>query len=66
MSKGNEKVVVTFELDRNEAWALAQFCKRTTHQDCHDNAMSEDEAYEMMRGIGGVIRGLIEAGINPR
>lgn len=66
MSQEAEKVTVTFELSRTEAWALAQFCKRTTHHDCLDHATAEDEAYEMMRGVGAVMRGLAEEGIAPR
>lgn len=30
----DKKITLTLELDQNVAWALAQFCKRTTHQDC--------------------------------
>jgi len=59
MDYQTDKITFTVELTRPEAWALAQFVKRTTHQDCADNAMGEDEAYEMMRG-------LMEIGINPR
>ncbi|MMZ64662.1 hypothetical protein D3C87_1249730 [compost metagenome] len=66
MSDEDRNVTVTFELSRTEAWALAQFCKRTTHQDCLDHSMAEDEAYEMMRGVGAVMRGLAEEGIAPR
>lgn len=66
MNVDDEKLTVTFELGRAEAWALAQFCKRTTHQDCEDNATSEDEAYKMMDGINAVMRGLAELGIAPR
>ncbi|MGK2407047.1 DUF7706 family protein, partial [Klebsiella pneumoniae] len=49
-----------------EAWALAQFCKRTTHQDCVNVSTSENEAYEMMDGINAIMRTLAEAGIAPR
>lgn len=41
----DEKVTLTLELDQNVAWALAQFCKRTSHQDCAERSTSEDEAY---------------------
>lgn len=60
------KLTVSFELTDKEALALAQFCKRTTHQDCADRAVSEDEAYLMMDGINTLMRGLSEAGIAPR
>ncbi|WP_258187638.1 DUF7706 family protein [Klebsiella pneumoniae] len=62
----DEKVTLTLELDKNVAWALAQFCKRTTHQDCVDRSPSENEAYLMMDGVNSVMRGLSESGINPR
>ena len=62
----NETVIVTFELTKNEAWALAQFCKRTTHQDCAELSTSEEEAYTMMDGVNAVMRGLAESGIAPR
>lgn len=66
MSIQEEKVAVSFEIGREAAWALAQFCKRTTHQDCADRATSEDEAYSMMDGVNAVMCALAETGINPR
>lgn len=27
----DDKITLTLELDKNIAWALAQFCKRTSH-----------------------------------
>ncbi|EJA8139900.1 hypothetical protein MWW66_004337 [Escherichia coli] len=62
----DEKITLTLELDENVAWALAQFCKRTTHQDCAERSTSEDEAYLMMDGVNAVMRGLAESGISPR
>lgn len=62
----DEKITLTLELDKNIAWALAQFCKRTTHSDCVERAASENEAYLMMDGVNAVMRGLAESGINPR
>ncbi|EBA4960455.1 hypothetical protein DCN34_004855 [Salmonella enterica subsp. enterica] len=66
MSIQEEKVTVSFEIDREAAWALAQFCKRTSHSDCADRAASEDEAYIMMDGVNAVMRALAETGISPR
>lgn len=62
----DEKVTLTLELDTEVAWALAQFCKRTSYQDCAERSTSEDEAYLMMDGVNAVMRGLAESGINPR
>ena len=62
----DEKVTLTLELDQNVAWELAQFCKRTSYQDCAERSTSEDEAYLMMDGVNAVMRGLAESGINPR
>lgn len=61
-----EKITLTLELDQNIAWALAQFCKRTTHQDCAERSTSEDEAYLMMDGVNAVMRELADSGISPR
>lgn len=62
----DEKVSLTLELDTKVAWALAQFCKRTSHSDCAERSTSENEAYLMMDGVNAVMRGLAESGINPR
>lgn len=62
----DKKITLTLELDQNVAWALAQFCKRTTHQDCAVRSTSEDEAYLMMDGVNAVMRELAESGISPR
>ncbi|MDC9582051.1 hypothetical protein PSI15_10825 [Xenorhabdus sp. PR6a] len=62
----DEKITLTLELDQNIAWALAQFCKRTTHQDCAERSTSEDEAYLMMDGVNALMRELADSGISPR
>lgn len=61
----DNKIILTLELEQNVAWALAQFCKRTTHNDCAERSTSEDEAYLMMDGVNAVMRVLDETGINP-
>lgn len=66
MSVELDKISLSLELSNTEAWALAQFCKRTTHQDCVNVSTSENEAYEMMDGINAIMRTLAEAGIAPR
>ncbi|MCT4708935.1 hypothetical protein MUA04_01705 [Enterobacteriaceae bacterium H11S18] len=62
----NEKVTVTLELNKDEARALAQFVKRTSHSDCEDKATSQNEAYLMMDGVNAVMKSLAEEGISPR
>ncbi|MFZ3896674.1 DUF7706 family protein [Salmonella enterica] len=62
----DDKITLTLELDKNIAWALAQFCKRTSHSDCAERSTSEDEAYLMMDGVNAVMRGLSDSGVNPR
>ncbi|EOC3945135.1 Uncharacterised protein [Salmonella enterica subsp. indica] len=62
----DDKITLTLELDKNIAWALAQFCKRTSHSDCAERSTSEDEAYLMMDGVNAVMRGLAESNISPR
>lgn len=64
--QSDDKITLTLELDKNIAWALAQFCKRTSLQDCAERSTSEDEAYLMMDGVNAVMRELAESGINPR
>ena len=64
--QSDDKITLTLELDKNIAWALAQFCKRASHQDCAERSTSEDEAYLMMDGVNAVMRELAESGINPR
>ncbi|HGF3272631.1 TPA: hypothetical protein ACGAHT_004599 [Salmonella enterica subsp. enterica serovar Newport] len=66
MSVKQESVTVAVELDSSVAWALAQFCKRTTHHDCVERSQSEDEAYLMMDGVNGLMKALAEAGYAPR
>lgn len=48
----DEKVNLTLELDQNVAWALAQFCKRTSHQDCaHRTRIARNAPPQKMRRI---------------
>lgn len=53
------------ELTAAQAWALAQFVKRTSHSDCLEKSTSEDEAYAMFGAINAVMKGLDEAGVSP-
>lgn len=60
----NEKVAVTLELTSSQAWALAQFVKRTSHSDCE--AKATEDAYLMMDGVNEVMRALANTGFDPR
>lgn len=66
--KTDEIVTVKFELSRDEAWALAQFCKRAHFGTCErlSDPANKDEPQLMMDGICAVQRGLREAGYAPR
>ena len=66
MSDYNETKMYCVELREVEAWALAQFLKPTTHQDCRKVATTDTEAYLMMDGLNTLLRGLAEEGVNPR
>jgi len=57
---------LTLNLDERAAWALAQFVKRVGWSELRENAISEDEAYEMRDGIAALQRALAEAGYAPR
>lgn len=54
------------ELTEAQAWALAQFVKRTSHSDCVEKSTSENEAYTMFEAINAVMKGLDEEGVSPR
>lgn len=58
--------IYSFEFTDTEAWALAQFVKRTSHSDCVEKSTSEDEAYRMFCAINAIMKGLSEEGISPR
>ncbi len=53
-------------LTDDQAWALAQLCKRIGFTDCRSNAVSQEEAYQMIDSTSLVGRVLAEAGYAPR
>ncbi len=61
-----EKITVEFELDENQALALAQFCKRVGFREFSINAVNEDEAYTMQYAQSALYRALREKGFDPR
>ena len=59
-------ITVTFELDEDQAEALAQFVKRVGWSEMRACAVDDDEAYRIRSAIDQVQRGLAEAGFSPR
>jgi hypothetical protein len=58
----HEDVTVRFDLAALKLWLLLSL----QAYNALGNATTEEEAYEMMRGVGAVMRGLAEEGIAPR
>ena len=59
-------IQLTCELTDNQAWLLAQFCKRLAFSDVRANAASDEEAYVMLDAIYQLQRTLAEEGYSPR
>lgn len=57
---------IIIELTKQEAWDLAQFCKRSTFDMYRACAEDNDEAYRMIHAQGKVREALAEAGVSPR
>ena len=57
---------VQVELNRDQAWALAQFLKRVGYSDYRNLAVDADEAYVMVDAGERVRKALAESGIAPR
>lgn len=53
-------------LPADEAWALAQFLKRTGYSDYRAQAVSDDEAHAMREAGETLRRALAEQGYAPR
>ncbi len=53
-------------ISEDQAWALAQLCKRIGFTDCRKNAVSQEEAYLMIDATTLVGRVLADAGYSPR
>jgi hypothetical protein len=54
------------ELSDEQAWALAELCKRITFSDCRGNAVNDNEAYMMIEATNKLGNVLGRAGYNPR
>lgn len=57
---------VAFELDDGLALALAQLVKRIGWTELRQNAVDDNEAYQMRKAVSEVARALAEAGFEPR
>lgn len=61
-----EMVTVTFDVDAEEAEALAQFCKRVYRDAVRPLAGDDAEADDMVTGLMQLRQGLSAAGFSPR
>jgi len=61
-----ETITIQIELTDNEAWELAQFCKRISFDDARRLATSNDETYTMLQAIAYLRVELREKGYAPR
>lgn len=61
-----EHLIVTVELDPQQAWALAQLVKRIGWSDCRALAEDAEQTSLMVQAIERVRGALAEAGYAPR
>lgn len=66
MNTPTNLIHIRCELTDDQAWQLAQFCKRVGFSDVHANAGSDTEAYGMLDAINQLRHALAEAGYDPR
>lgn len=66
-------ITITAELSEDQAWQLAQFCKRSTFGQFYELTeahLNEDErkqrAYQMIAGIEAIQCALADQGYSPR
>jgi len=62
----SDQVKVLIELEAAQALALAQFVKRVGWTEIRQNAVDDDEAYEMRTALGFLANALREASYAPR
>lgn len=62
----SKQVSFSCELTENEAYALAQLCKRTGFSDVRENAVDQDEAYLMVHALDRVRTALADSGVVVR
>ena len=61
-----EHIIVTVELDAEQAWALAQLVKRIGWADCRSLAEDEAQTRLMIEATERVRAALAQAGYAPR
>ena len=61
-----EHVIITVELEAEQAWALAQLVKRIGWSDCRSLAESEEQTCLMIQAAERVRAALAAAGHAPR
>ncbi len=66
MSRDAAPVRVAIELTDDQAWAFAEFLKRSTFDDYRGRAVSKEEAYVMIAACEAIRKALAEAGYAPR
>lgn len=59
-------VAISVDLPLQEAWALAEFLKRSGFSDFRTKAATDEEAYRMQDGAETIRKALAEAGVAPR
>ena len=59
-------MIISVELNDEEAQALAQFIKRAGFYDARNKALSDDEAYLMLKALSNIRRELNAGGFDPR
>lgn len=66
MSRDAAPVRVAIELTDDQAWAFAEFLKRSTFDDYRGRAVSKEEAYVMIAACEAIRKALADAGYAPR
>ena len=66
MTTTEQVVSIAVELPYDQAWAFAQFLKRTGHSDYRRFAENNDEAYAMQYAAERLRDALTAAGVAPR
>lgn len=61
-----EPLAFVVELPEDEAYALAELCKRAGWVDCRDMAISEAETRQMLAALGRVRMALAARGVAVR
>lgn len=59
-------VLVHLSIGRQNAYALAELCKRIGYRDCRANAVSDDEAHRMIHAMDLLRSALAEIGVVVR